>query len=499
MNTFTGSDISRRGFVTGALAVAGLAIAGCGGGSGGGGGGGTLKTALNVAVPSDISLPTLLRFQAANQALRRTVFNYVLDKNTDGTYRPALAKSWETSSDGKKLVIKLRDDVKYHSGRSFGPDDVIAAVAAATATGSGSQVGTILKRATGLTKSGSSELTATFDAPFPSYLDGLSALPIIDASTFADLPTGKQVIGTGPFKWSSWTPGNTLELVKNPDYFGGAPSFDTVSFRVIADSQALLAALRSGSADMAIRMLARDAATLKKDSKFTVTTGRGFEIYVGVNTSVKPLNDPKVRQAIAYSIDRKRIADQVFGGTADPSCVPWGKDTPGVSSAQDTKYTYDIAKAKALLAAAGATGVEITISSNPAEPTYVATQDIVQYGLEQAGFKVRNVAVDSGGLRVQDSGRRLRRHLGGRRGVDRSGRNDCAAHRQPAHHGEEHLQFRQPRIHQSRQRGDQRERIGTGRCNDGANRLHARPGISQHCGAGPHAPCRGQGPHRRVP
>jgi len=348
-----------------------------------------------VGIPSDVTPDSAQVFQAANQPLRRTVFDYLLDKNADGTYRPALASSYEWNSDKTSLVLTLQDGVTFHSGRSFTADDVVFSVKTAMVDGSKVQASKLLSRASDITASGKNQITVTFDKPFAGYLDALAMLPIIDQKTYADIASGKQVVGTGPFSWKAWTPGSTLELARNADYWrDGLPYADAVEFSVISESQAMLAALQSGSLDLVNRMIPRDAATLKKNSDYTVQATEGFDVYVGVNVAVKPLDDIKVRQAIAYGLDRQRIADQVYSGFAEPSCVPWSSSTPGVTKDMIDHYTYNVDKGKALLSEAGATGTEIELTSFASDPAYAAIAQIVQYGLEQIGLKIKPASYD---------------------------------------------------------------------------------------------------------
>jgi peptide/nickel transport system substrate-binding protein len=402
---------------SGALAAGGLMLAGCGGGNeaggtsssaagssgsgpagasgtpsgGGGGGGGTIR----VGIPSDVTPDSAQVFQAANQPLRRTVFDYLLDKNPDGSYRPALASAYEWNADKTSLVLTLQDGVTYHTGRAFGPDDVVYSVKTAMADGSKVQASKLLSRASDIAASGKNQVTVTFDKPFTGYLDALAMLPMIDEKTSADLASGKQVVGTGPFTWKSWTPGSTLQLARNADYWhDGLPYADAVEFSVIKESQAMLAAIQSGSLDLVNRMIPRDAAKLKEDSGYSVQATEGFDVYVGVNVAVKPLDDIKVRQAIAYGLDRKRIADQVYSGFAEPSCVPWSSSTPGVTDEMVGHYTYDVDKGKALLEEAGAAGTEVELTSFASDPAYAAIADIVQYGLEQIGLKIKPASYD---------------------------------------------------------------------------------------------------------
>jgi peptide/nickel transport system substrate-binding protein len=402
MEQFLGKEMGRRTFLGGSLMAGAAFLAACGASgtsaaskTAAATGGSPIKT-LRVGVPGDVLLAGIQRFQASNQPLRRTVFDYLVDKNVDGSYIPRLAKSFEWSSDKKKLVLTLRDGVTYHTGRSFGADDVIGSVQAALATTSGAQAAGILKLASGITKTGPLEVTATFDNPFPGFLDAFAMLPVIDPATYADAPSGKQVIGTGPFTWTSYTAGSKFTMTRNESYWQhGKPYLDTLEFTVLSDPQAMLSAMQSSQVDMVDGMVTRDAATLKKDPRFTVYTGVPYDIYLGLNTAVKPFDDVRVRQAIAYALDRKRIASQVYNNLVNPSSVPWSPQTPGVTKAQIDHYRYDVSKAKSLLSQAGASGATVSLTSYAADPGIAAILDIVQYGLTQIGLKVELVNYDA--------------------------------------------------------------------------------------------------------
>lgn len=354
----------------------------------------TARTAnLRVGAPVDIQTAAMLRFTPGNRPVRRTVFDVIVDRAPDGTYLPGLATEWEWDSAGTTLVIKLRDDVTFHSGRPFGADDVLFLVEKALEEGSGAQVASLLGRGD-LRKTGDHGLTVEFEAPFASYLDAFASLPVIDSETFDAIEGGEQMVGTGPFTWQSWTPGSAFEMHRNDSYWGGEVAFDQLSFTVLSEPQAALAAMRSGDLDLNAGMVARDAAMLAERG-FPTFTSPGFDFYVGVNTQVPPLDDVRVRQAIAYALDRDRIVDQVFSGLATASSIPWSPDTPGVTPEMVNHYSYDLEQARALLEEAGAVGAEVAITPSPQEPAYSAVAEIVQFGLSEVGLRPRSAAVDA--------------------------------------------------------------------------------------------------------
>lgn len=380
---------SRRVFLGGCLATGASLLAACGGS-----GTGTSTGAITVGMGTDLDLRGVQRFVPTNMMIRRTVFENLLYRRVNGEYIKALASGWKWSNDHKRLVITLRDDVKFHNGRSFGPKDVVESVKVAIAPETAAHAGGILKLADDVRESGKHEVT--IDGAPGSILDGLSILPIIDYKTFDDYPSGKNVIGTGPFKWGSYSPGDKLDLKKNPDYWmPKKPHLDRVTCRVIDQPEALLAALRSEEIDLATLVLPRDGARLRKEGRFDIDETAGFDIQVGVNTKIKPLGDQRARQAIAWSLDRKRIANQVFKGFGKATTLPWPASTPGMKDKYDSYYGFDPAKARRMLEAAGADGARIGVAAFPGGPTYSAVRDIVMYNLKHAGLRPHSVAYEA--------------------------------------------------------------------------------------------------------
>lgn len=397
MNRSASAPFSRRLFLRGSLAATGgLLIAGCSDTAPGGGGqGGQSVANLRVGIPTDVLPGRLLLFSPQNQPVRRTVFDYLIDLEPDGSYKPSLATAWEWNSDNTNLVLTLREDVTFHNGRSFGPDDVIFLIQTALIPETGAQVAQLLKRGGEVTKTGTNQVSISFAEPFARYLDALTALPVVDSATYATTGEGREVIGTGPFTWKNWTAGSTLEMEQNSSYWDGTPTLEAISFSVVAEPQAMLAAMRSGDLDMVDRMVPRDAASLEDAGGFWAESAVGNDIYVGANTAVQPLDDMRVRQAISYAIDRARIVDQVYQGIAQSSCVAWPASTPGVTGDQVERYPYDVEKGAALIEEAGVTGVEIAITPSPADPAFGAIHDIVQFGLEQIGLRTTTVTYDA--------------------------------------------------------------------------------------------------------
>lgn len=399
------SSPSRRAFLGGSLAVAALVVAGCTKAAGNTGGGSGSQRVVTVGLPSDVVLSNLLRQVAVNFPVHALVFDTLVSlDNQSRKVVPRVARSWSWNTDYTVLKMTLRSDVKFHTGRVLGPQDVLFSVKQVQDPANGAQIQAVASYITSAVQSGPHEVTFTLKSPLSDFIDMFLMMPLIDDKTFSGLASGTKVVGTGPFKWDSWTPGTQLQLSRNAGYWeAGEPRLDTVTMKIYSQSQALLAALQSAEIDMSYMMLPRDAATFaNKPGYTTVTTSPTFtDWYLGVNVTAEPFTDVRVRQAVAWAIDRDRIASQVFSGFGTASCVPALPSFPGLSGADTSYYTYDPAKAKQLLSQAGKQNPAITILANSAVPTQSAILTIVQNNLEAVGFKVTPSLLDSASYQKQ--------------------------------------------------------------------------------------------------
>jgi peptide/nickel transport system substrate-binding protein len=214
---------------------------------------------------------------------------------------------------------------------------------------------------------------------------------MVDHETYPDLLKGSKFIGTGPFVMSNYQPGTGFTLKRNPDYWvPNRPYLDGIDMQVITQSSSAVAALKSGQAQLALDLAPLDAASLGSSEGFKLVQSDAFDAvyYLGQNVSVKPLDNPKVRQAIAWAIDRDRILNQVLGKVGYTSSLPWAKSSPAYDATKRDTYHLDLAKAKSLLSSAGATGASVDIYYNAGFAPNAQIAEIVQFGLTQAGLKV---------------------------------------------------------------------------------------------------------------
>jgi peptide/nickel transport system substrate-binding protein len=203
--------------------------------------------------------------------------------------------------------------------------------------------------------------------------------------------------GTGPYILKEWVQGDHITFEANPNYWGDAPKNKTLIFRWSAEAAQRLLELQSGTVDGIFTPSSEDFATIQGDKTLSLVPFQtGNVLYIGLNNTMKPFDNEKVRQAVAMAIDKQRIIDSFYpaGSTVAEQFIP-ESFYPGFSTTGDGAnwYKYDPAAAKALLAEAGyPNGFEITLSYRDVVRVYVphinqVAQDI-QAQLADVGIKV---------------------------------------------------------------------------------------------------------------
>ncbi len=398
----SGGRASRRGRFA-ALLAAVVAVAGCTAApdapapSGSGSPQATSPVAsgvLRIAASADAQPQFAMANRAGNWSWRRLVFDSLVEKDAAGLPQPLLATEWSYNEDRTELTLKLQEGVTFHSGRPFTAEDVVYSLEQVKDPANASQLAKVAAGIESVVANGESEAVISLVAPSDSLFDLLDLTPIVDRETWAQAADGKKIVGTGPFLWKSWTPGASIELVRNDDYWGkDGPYLDEVQVSIITDATALQSALKGGAADVALGVAQADVALLKKDPGFAAENAGGVFYPFGFDVTRAPFDDPLARQAIGYALDRERIADQVFGGDAMVTNLWWTPDSPGFPAAQAQHFGYDPDKAKALLAQAGADGAELTITYANL-PVMKSLFEVVQNNLSQVGLTVKAEALD---------------------------------------------------------------------------------------------------------
>ena len=291
------------------------------------------------------------------------VFNGLTRIDRDLTVKPDLATSWEASEDLKTWTFKLREGVKFHHGRTLDAEDVVATTKRILDPNTGSRARANLSMVDKVEALDPLSVRFTLSIPYAGFPDifGERQLRIVAKDQIDTLST--KPVGTGPFKFVSWSPGDRLELVKNPDYFEkGLPKLDGVTMRIIPEAAARLAAIESGAVDILWNLpyetvdKFKNHATVRADSVSTATWDG-----VILNNERAPFDNMKVRQALALTIDKAALVELVIFAQGAPTHSPIPPSHPYFNTSLASPPP-DIAKAKKLLAEAGyPNGFEVTM------------------------------------------------------------------------------------------------------------------------------------------
>jgi peptide/nickel transport system substrate-binding protein len=319
------------------------------------------------------------------------------------TPQPALAESWDLSTDGKQIKLSLRKGVLFHDGREFTSDDVKYSILRLRDPKISSIVGPAGLQSiwwTTLDTPDKSTIVLTSDQARPGVFDFLQGFSIVDKNTMEGPDASTKANGTGPFNFLEWVPGDHVTMLKNKNYWrNGVPLLDGITTRIFRDGQAAVVALEAGAIDELDAPNLIDLIRLKDAPNYhaLVVAASGQFVQMVCNVGTPPTDNKQFRQAVNYAINRKRFVDTVFQGLiSDFQDLPYPPGTPAYDASKMKVYSFDLDKAKTLLAASGVSSPEIDL-------TYSITQfgdinqtlaQILHSDLSSIGIKVNLKPVD---------------------------------------------------------------------------------------------------------
>ena len=357
------------------------------------------KGPLTFSVALDAQPQNVLMNLGRNNPWVGNVFESLLAKDPrTGAPTGALATKWSISPDGRSADITLRSGVKWQNGDPFTAEDVkytFDTIGAPKAQTNQNYVTFDSLRATGPT-----HLHGTFADPSRAQaLDAFLRVPIVHKGSFSTSDNGSTIIGTGPYKFTKWRPGSGYTLQRFDGYWGPKPKLPSIDFVVTTDATAELNALKGGRAHLGWGLSIQDSKTLTAGDQWVPFEAGGTVFDLSVNVNKPPFTDPRARQALAYAIDYKRINQQVFAGGGTIANVFWDPKTPGLNPDVVNHFSYQPAKAKQLIQAAGVQGAAFPIAVGP-NPTLKAVYQIIANGLTAIGLKPSIRSYDNSGFQA---------------------------------------------------------------------------------------------------
>ncbi len=346
----------------------------------------------SVVICQTLEPPILDPSGGAAAAIREVTYGNIfeglvaLDRNSK--IIPALAESWETSADGMKYIFRLRKNAKFHDGTPMTSADVKFSFDRAVAPDSKNAQKWIFQPISEIATPAPDVVEITLKQFASDFLYGLAWGDAVIFSEKSVTKAATDPVGTGPFRFKSWNRGDRLTLERFDGWWGAKPALGNATFRFIADPQAQVAALLAGDCDAHTNIGAQEAVPqLKADPKLTVTVGRTEgETIVAMNNAKAPLNDVRVRRALAMAVDRKLVNEGAVSGFGTPIGSHFSPNHPDyVDLTGETPF--DPKKAKALLAEAGfPNGLSLTLRLPP--PAYARRGgEVVAAMLAEIGVK----------------------------------------------------------------------------------------------------------------
>ncbi|MBV8857046.1 MAG: hypothetical protein JOZ02_08960 [Acidobacteria bacterium] len=307
------------------------------------------------------TLDQLRGTDASSERFRQLMFNSLVRKDEKFDYIGDLATDIQTSPDGLVYTFKLRDGVKFHNGKAFTSADAKYTLETLLKSdsrkandffeGAGAERKPFVKT---IETPDPLTLVVRLNKPLTKFLSGLVPVGMMPQGYTTDQQK-QNPVGTGAFKFARYDESQqVVDLTANEDYWGGAPAVKNLRVRTILDANTLQAELKSGGVDIAqVANLQPDAYdSLGKDPNLKVAQFPGVNVvYLNFNAQDEVLKDPRVRQAIAYAIDRTAIVKELLLGQAHVANSILPEQSWAYSPGQ--VYNYDPERAKQILDEAG--------------------------------------------------------------------------------------------------------------------------------------------------
>ncbi len=280
----------------------------------------------------------------------------LLELTPTGEIAPKLAEKWEVSADATEFTLRLKNGIKFHDGQPFNAAAVKVNFDRRLDPRAGTKFGFLVSQIASVTVVDEYIVKIKTKIPFVPLLSHLThPTNGIQSPLALKRSWNKPLImpiGTGPFIFKEWVPGNRVGMVQNDAYWGTKPFLSELIFRAIPEDASRVAALEKGAVHVATQIPPSDLATLKGNPKITILQTPSVKtIYMGLNCSKEPFTDKRVRQALNYAVNKQAIVNDSLEEGGRISDAPISPGVFGYAPIQT--YEYNVEKARALLAQAG--------------------------------------------------------------------------------------------------------------------------------------------------
>ncbi|MFP9528458.1 glutathione ABC transporter substrate-binding protein GsiB [Pectobacterium brasiliense] len=330
-----------------------------------------------------------------------------------------LADSYDVSPDGLTYTVKLHPGVKFHDGTAFNAAAVKVNLDRASNPDNRLKRYNLFKMIDNTEAVDDLTVKITLKTPFSAFVNNLAHPAAVMISPAALKQYGKDIgfhpVGTGPYRFVTWNQTDFVKVEKFNGYWkAGLPKLDSITWRPVVDNNTRAALLQTGEAQFAYPIPFEQAKVLEKNDKLALVASPSIlHRYISMNVTQKPFDNPKVREALNYAINKEALIKVAFSGYATPAEGPLPSSID--YSVKYHPWPYDPAKARELLKEAGyPDGFTTTLWSSHNHSTAQKVLQFTQQQLAQVGVKVQVTAMDAGqraaeveGKGVKETGVRL--------------------------------------------------------------------------------------------
>ena len=345
---------------------------------------------LRVAMYTEIdSLDPFNATAGDTKTIMDQVFDGLFDVDEDGNLVPDLCESYEVSEDGLTYDFKLKEGVKFHNDKDFTAEDVYYTYDLLAGLSSGEPKSSKFAQIEAMEIVDDYELKIKLKEKSNSFIY-LNTQPIVQKD-YADNQT--KPVGTGPFEFVSYTPGEGMKLKKFENYHrkDHLANFDDVEIIRIADRQTLVMALNNKDVDLATGLTNDELSQIEGSCDIHSFPQNLIQV-LGLNNDVAPFDDVRVRQAISYAIDKDEIITTAAGGKATKLYSNFSPALKEYFNDMGEKYPYNPDKAKELLKEAGLeNGFDVKLTVPSDYKYHMDTAELIQAQLGKVGI---NVTID---------------------------------------------------------------------------------------------------------
>ncbi|MGE2730295.1 ABC transporter substrate-binding protein [Mycolicibacterium vaccae] len=323
------------------------------------------------------------------------IFDTLVEPDENLQMQPALAKSWEVSPDQLTWTFRLRENVTFHDGTPLRADDVVYSYRRII----DEQLANVDKFSAVTSVEAPDPMTVVIrvSRPTPNMLTNLGGFKGMAIVSRANVESGQiatHPIGTGPFSFGGQKSGDSISLTANPEYWGGAPELTGVMFRFISEPSTALSALQAGEVDWTDSVPPQRVSQLRDDESLALAVTPSNDYwYLALNQAREPWNDVRVRQAIAYAIDRDAIVAATSYGTAQANQLAIPEGNPWYTP-YDRYSGGGLDEARELLQQSGASPQNMDMLVTTEYPETVTAAQIIADNLAPLGITVDIRTVD---------------------------------------------------------------------------------------------------------